>query len=360
LNNQYQLFPDLTEAEFAELKADIAERGVMVPIEYDDAGNILDGHHRKRACDELGIKDFRSIIRYGWTEQEKRLHVRKLNLARRHLTESQKRTVIADALKDAPEKSNRQHGRELGVDDKTVGSVREKLESTAEIPQLSKTVGADGKSRTTKPKNGNAPRPSLFTETAEQRERATEPAVAERIASGAVSASNKLNIGGAHVEKNSGENEWYTPVVFLDAARKAMGRIDLDPASSEVAQRTVKAKRYYTRDDDGLKQEWKGRVWMNPPYAKDLCGQFVGKLLAETGVTQAIVLVNNATETAWAQPLLRRASAVCFPSSRIRFLSPDDKVGSPLQGQMIVYIGDRVTEFRDNFAAFGAVLGGAT
>lgn len=44
---QYQLFPELNESEFSELKADIAERGVMVPIEYDEEGNILDGHHRK-------------------------------------------------------------------------------------------------------------------------------------------------------------------------------------------------------------------------------------------------------------------------------------------------------------------------
>jgi predicted ArsR family transcriptional regulator len=63
------------------------------------------------------------------------------------LTQAQRRELIAEQLKDTPEKSNRQIAAGLGVDDKTVGVVREGLESTAEIPQLEKTIGADGKSR---------------------------------------------------------------------------------------------------------------------------------------------------------------------------------------------------------------------
>lgn len=137
---QYQLFPDLNESEYSELKADIAERGVMVPIEYDEQGNLLDGHHRKKICDELGIKDFPRAIRYGMTEEEKRNHVRKLNMARRHLNREQKRKVVEDALKDEPEKSNRQLGRELGVSDNTVKAARDGLEKSAQIAHFSERV----------------------------------------------------------------------------------------------------------------------------------------------------------------------------------------------------------------------------
>lgn len=47
------LLPCLSEGEFEALKADIAARGVQVPVEYDEHGNILDGHHRVCACQEL-------------------------------------------------------------------------------------------------------------------------------------------------------------------------------------------------------------------------------------------------------------------------------------------------------------------
>lgn len=62
----------------------------------------------------------------------------------------QKRQVIADALREAPERSDRQHAEALGTDHKTVASVRRELEATAELPQLPKTTGKDGKSRPAK------------------------------------------------------------------------------------------------------------------------------------------------------------------------------------------------------------------
>jgi len=92
---QYQLLPDLTPDEYNALKDDIAARGVMVPVEYDDAGNVLDGHHRIRACKELGITDWPRIVRESMGEDEKYRHVIMLNLARRNLDESQRAMVAA-------------------------------------------------------------------------------------------------------------------------------------------------------------------------------------------------------------------------------------------------------------------------
>lgn len=51
----YQLLPPLSDEEYAALRADIAERGVLVPIVRDQHGNILDGHHRVRIAEDLGI-----------------------------------------------------------------------------------------------------------------------------------------------------------------------------------------------------------------------------------------------------------------------------------------------------------------
>lgn len=81
----FQLFDPLRDEEYEALKADIAKRGVLVPVEYDEHGNVLDGHHRIRACEELGITEFPSVTRTGLDEAGKQEHVLKLNLLRRHL-----------------------------------------------------------------------------------------------------------------------------------------------------------------------------------------------------------------------------------------------------------------------------------
>src|ERR1700680_3462260 len=136
----YQVMPNLTRQDYEALKADIASRGVLIPIEYDQDGNVLDGHHRLRACKELGVSDWPKFIRKGLSEEEKRQHARQLNLARRHLNQEQKRQLIQDQLKDTPHRSNRQIAGGLGVDHKTVSTARRNLEATGEIPQLHKTI----------------------------------------------------------------------------------------------------------------------------------------------------------------------------------------------------------------------------
>lgn len=88
----------MSEVEYAELKRDISERGIQVPVEYDESGNILDGHHRVKIAKELGIpdKDIPKVIKAGLSEQEKFTHARQLNLARRHLTLEQRKLVAAN------------------------------------------------------------------------------------------------------------------------------------------------------------------------------------------------------------------------------------------------------------------------
>jgi ParB family chromosome partitioning protein len=162
-----------------------------------------------------------------------------------------------------------------------------------------------------------------------------------------------------HVAQNSGENEWYTPPNFIASARAVMGGIDTDPASSEIANNTVKAKRFYTKEDDGLRQTWKGNVWMNPPYAQPLISNFAEAVAYKYSAgefKQAIVLVNNATETQWFQRMAGVASAICFPKSRVRFLDPQGNPGAPLQGQAILYFGKNPAKFAEEFNQYGATF----
>lgn len=166
-----------------------------------------------------------------------------------------------------------------------------------------------------------------------------------------------------HVSQNSCENEWYTPPQYIEAARSAMGAIDVDPASSAVAQKTVNATMWYGIDDDGLSKEWKGRVWLNPPYSKDLIGRFVAKLkesVADGVTTQAVLLVNNATDTAWFHDIAGSVSAACFIRGRISFHDSSGRpANKPLQGQVALYLGNQPESFCRAFSGFGAVFGGA-
>lgn len=174
-----------------------------------------------------------------------------------------------------------------------------------------------------------------------------------------VTTAAMLRLDRPHVSHNSGENEWYTPTEYVEAARAAMGEIDCDPASSKLANRTVKAELYYTAEENGLASEWHGRVWMNPPYAQPLCQQFCSLLVAKyqaKEIEQACVLVNNSTETNWFQEMLSACTAICLVKGRVKFLDTNGNPGAPLQGQAVLYFGKRQATFQKNFEGFGKVM----
>lgn len=152
--------------------------------------------------------------------------------------------------------------------------------------------------------------------------------------------------------------EWYTPPGVVDLVRQVLGRIDLDPASCAVAQKTIQAKSWFDKETDGLKQPWNGRVFLNPPYSYPLVEQFTRKLVDEysAGRTRsAICLVNNATDAEWFHALLGHFVS-CFTTGRIRFYRADRKATSPRLGQVFFYLGPDVRRFVDTFKATGTVM----
>jgi phage N-6-adenine-methyltransferase len=153
-------------------------------------------------------------------------------------------------------------------------------------------------------------------------------------------------------------DEWYTPADRIELVREVLGEIDLDPASCEKAQETVRATTFYTKADDGLAQDWQGRTFINMPYSDP--SVWVTKLLEEfaaENVSAAIVLVNNATDTTWCQELLAHCAAACFTKGRIAFLREDGQaVVGARQGQAFFYFGPDVEAFESTFADVGAVL----
>jgi phage N-6-adenine-methyltransferase len=162
-----------------------------------------------------------------------------------------------------------------------------------------------------------------------------------------------------HRAEGTGENEWFTPGKYIEAARTVMGGIDLDPATHLVAQQTVRADAYYTAADNGLVQPWYGRVWLNPPYAQPLVGQFIDRLVsqyADGAVSQAVLLTHNYTDTAWFHQAAASAAVICFTRGRIAFVNPDGEACAPTQGQAFFYYGAHREAFAAAFVPIGVVL----
>jgi len=165
---------------------------------------------------------------------------------------------------------------------------------------------------------------------------------------------------------SSKSNEWYTPAEFLEAAREVMGGIDLDPASSEAANDVVRAARIYTQDDDGLAHEWRGRVWLNPPYGRTEVGGkekssqavWTERLVdehAEGRVEQACCMVTSKTGDAWFQALWDLP--MCFVAGRIKFRPGGGQEETQnTQSQVVAYLGDRVEAFERTFSKFGRIV----
>ena len=332
----HALIPPLSEDERIQLEANIRAEGCRDALVV--WGEILlDGHNRFEICErlkieyrtkEIELKDRAAAVEWIIRNQFGR---RNLSAYQRAELALKLEPIIAAKAKD-----RMLAGKSDPVQKSSQGKTRESLASVAGVSHdtihKAKVIAA----------------------------RADDETKA-RLRSGDTSINAEYKrLTGAHVSNNSGENEWHTPPEYIEAARKTMGEIDCDPASIEIANRIVKAKKFYTAQDDGLKQKWGKRVWMNPPYAQPLIAQFCESVTAkyESGeIEQACVLVNNATETAWFQRMLERAGAVCFVRGRIRFIDINGKAGSaPLQGQAVLYFGEDVQRFSSIFSEIGSVL----
>ena len=118
----------------------------------------------------------------------------------------------------------------------------------------------------------------------------------------------------AHQSAHMDTDVWLTPPEIL----APLGEFDLDPCAC-ITQHWVPARRVFFKSDDGLVQDWFGRVWMNPPFGRAV-GDWLKKL-ADHG--NGIALVAARTETEWfVSQVWKRANAVLFIHGRPHFYYP--------------------------------------
>lgn len=174
--------------------------------------------------------------------------------------------------------------------------------------------------------------------------------------------------------------EWFTPSEYVEAARAVMGRIDLDPASCDKANETVKASQWFCKEDNALSRDWYGRVFLNPPGG--LVKEFWRYLLVqmEFGRVSEVIWIGYSLQQLQTlqtgQPgIIKEANCLCFPKARIQFTcSEEDRQrmqaaldaknlaegkplvpwkNSPTHANYIAYFGRHPDTFAIHFAQFG-------
>jgi phage N-6-adenine-methyltransferase len=150
-------------------------------------------------------------------------------------------------------------------------------------------------------------------------------------------------------------DEWYTSPEIVELAREVLGTIDLDPASCDFANKTVKAEKFYTEENSGLDKAWNGKVWCNPPYSAKLLKHFTAKFLQEYkngNMSEGIMLTNSGTDTMWSVPL--REGVQAYTEGRVSFMLTDGSYkGKGSRGSCFTYLGDNPTKFIEVFTRKG-------
>lgn len=157
------------------------------------------------------------------------------------------------------------------------------------------------------------------------------------------------------INQDSGNQEWYTPSEIIHAARKCLGRIQLDPFSCEKANETVRANFYMTKEQDGWSSDWFGKVFVNHPFSRENNKRIAAKVIKEHNKGAEIVMITfAATSEAWFKPLLDYPQ--CFLHGRTNYYDQNgNKVRGVTKGSVITYLGNDVKSFYEAFKHLGTI-----
>lgn len=370
------LIPPMSPDELEKLTADIAANGLLEPIVTLE-GQILDGRHRWRACQISGIE-----CRFEeYTGPDPVAFVLSKNLHRRHLSSAQKAAIAVEALPLLEKQARarqRQAGEQFGrgqekvdkkiyqpMDEEEADRAPQSIDQAASLTGTNRQYVSDAKRiaenapdvfAAMKSGTVSIPEAKALTQKPPEEREATlealpdlsradrkallhvvpppeaesEPEESSPLLGEEDDTETPLDHGSADLSPSSlsvhftsDTPEWYTPSTVLERVIACLGEIDLDPCADPDHQ--VPSRAHFDNcngHNDGLNQDWVGRVFMNPPYGREI-DAWIAKLVEEFEagqVKQAIALVPARVDTAWFRRLAN--FPVAFWRGRITFLSP--------------------------------------
>ena len=128
-------------------------------------------------------------------------------------------------------------------------------------------------------------------------------------------------------------DNWATPQDFFDKLNTEF-HFDLDVCADEINH---KCDKYYTKQQDGLTMPWKGIVWCNPPYGREI-GSWVRKaLFASVGGATVVMLIPARTDTKWFHDYIYKRDnvEVRFVKGRLKF--GNSKNSAPFPSMVVVF-----------------------
>lgn len=136
---------------------------------------------------------------------------------------------------------------------------------------------------------------------------------------------DKARLGYIHTRDS---DSWFTPKKYIDKVKRVFnGDIELDPFSSEDANKLIKATTYFDKEQNGLLQKWDySNIFLNPPYSRGMMQSCVNKIIKEIDYKQNLILLANAsTDSKWFHQLLEISTIQCLTLGRIAFYNVDGK-----------------------------------
>ena len=327
----------LSPDEFELLEESIIQDGCRDPLVVWN-GILVDGHHRYGICKTHNLS-FNTVESSLQTREDVKNWIINNQLGRRNVTPEQRNYLIGKMYRETKNDLGAPEGNQNASENKVVTVTTLKTEEiVADKFNVSpKTVR-------------NAEK---FADAVDTLGNQYGPDVKANILTGKSKLPQKAVIENAALFTSEKE-EWYTPPEIIESVLEVFdGEIDTDPCSNSHEKPNVPAKTLFTKEDNGLNQEWFGRTYMNPPYG-DVLPQWIEKVVNEYlngGVTEAIVLVPNRSDTRWYRMI--HDYPFCAIDGRLKFSGSKNSATFP---SVVFYLGENVKGFFEAFERHGSIF----
>ena len=338
----------LSQEEYSQLEANLLAEGcrdalivwISDPVLQP---TLLDGHHRYAICKAHNLSYRIDFKKFPDREAAKNWII--LNqIGRRNVTPEQRTYLMGKLYRETKKEQGEHTGNQYTME----------RGNNFPLPKTAEKIGEQFNVSDRTVKNAEK-----FADAVDTIADTYGDEAKQNILSGVVKLPQKVITQTAKQLYTSETPEWYTPRIIIDSVLELFGKIDLDPCSNGKGDAAnVPATEHYTREDNGFARAWHGKVYVNPPYGREVA-QWVEKVTAEYqagNISEAVILIAARTDTRWFNLLAKTGTVWCAVEGRLLFSTPGVKTSNAAPfPSAIFYLGDNVQDFYHCFKHHGPI-----